>query len=188
MIEGFLSVASVFVNGRPITTQEAIDRGMFIPVRRPSGWGLAKHEIPLGRNLFVNSGRQSLAYAFGFRSPIVNYVCTEFGIGTGTTPPQASNTGLETPLKFYSTPGNSNPSVPDSFFKPITSTTWTEPFVSATTITVAADEANGYTITELGLFSGTDGTGGQMLLARKTIPGYVKTSASSFSFVWRIRF
>jgi len=76
--QGFVTISKLTrPDGRELSTQEAVDKGLIKPLaRKPSGWGIQKHEIPLGHNLFTDEGRQTMAYAFGFRSPIVNYVCT----------------------------------------------------------------------------------------------------------------
>jgi hypothetical protein len=94
--QGFVTISKLTrPDGREVSTQEAVDKGLIKPLaRKPSGWGIQKHEIPLGHNLFTDEGRQTMAYAFGFRSPIVNYVCTQFGIGTGTTPPKVTDVAV----------------------------------------------------------------------------------------------
>ncbi len=185
--KGFLTISKLTrADGRVISTQDAVDQGLITPqCRTPRGWGIEKHEIPLGFNLFTDEGRQTLAYAFGFRSPIANYVCTQFGIGTGTTPPKVTDVALETPLTFYD---SNSDSVPDSQYKPISKASYPYPFIVDIQMDLAYSEANGYLITEFGLFTGSSGGGGNVLLARKVVLGYNKQSSLSPSYQWRLRF
>lgn len=185
---GFVTISKLTrPDGREVSTQEAIDRGLIIDGghRAPKGWGIQKHEIPLGHNLFTDEGRQMMAYAFGFRSPIVNYVCTQFGIGTGTVTPKVTDVALESPLTFYDSNGDSTP---DSQYKPISQASFPYPFIVDIEMPLAYSEANSQLITELGLFTGSSGGGGNTLLARKVILGFNKDSSLAPTFVWRLRF
>jgi|TARA_R110000868_G_scaffold18096_5_gene78445 hypothetical protein len=185
--QGFVTISKLTrPDGREISTQEAVDKGLIKALaKKPSGWGIQKHEIPLGHNLFTDEGRQTMAYAFGFRSPIVNYVCTQFGIGTGTTPPKVTDVTLESPLTFYDSDSSGTP---DSQYKPISKASFPYPFIVDIELPLAYSEANTQLITELGLFTGSSGGGGNTLLARKVILGYNKDSSLAPTFVWRLRF
>lgn len=185
--QGFVTISKLTrPDGCNVSTQEAVDKGLIIDkgCRLPRGWGIPKHEIPLGYNLFTDEGRQMLAYSFGFRSPIVNYVCTQFGIGTGNTTPKVTDVALASPLTFYDSNGDSTP---DSQYKPISKASFPYPFIVDIEMPLAYSEANSQLITELGLFTGSSGGGGNTLLARKVILGYNKDSSLAPTFVWRLR-
>ena len=184
--KGFVTISKLTrPDGRDLSTQDAVDQGLVVPCgKKPSGWGIPKHEIPLGFNLFTDEGRQMVAYAFGFRSPIVNYVCTQFGIGTGTTAPKVTDVALEAPLTFYDSDSDL---IPDSQYKPISKASFPYPFIVDIEMPLAFSEANTYLITELGLFTGSSGGGGNILLARKVILGYNKDSSLAPTLVWRLR-
>lgn len=174
-VKGLLSVTKVLLaDGKEISTQRAVELGWIIPSgTRPRGWGLTREEVPLGHNLFLDNGRQLLAFAFGERSPISNFTCKKFGLGTGTTPPKVIDVGLESPLSFFA----------GSQTKPISAIDFSIPFVARVEFAIAATEANGFLITEMGLFSGND-----TLLARRVHVGINKTSDFSPVLGWRIRF
>src|ERR1044071_1905527 len=94
--KGFLSVKNVtLADGKVISNQQAVDYGWFRPGTVLPGWDLAKEEIPLGPNLWSDNGRQLLAYCFGFKSPVSDFVCANFGVGTGTTAPTVVDVALE---------------------------------------------------------------------------------------------
>ena len=171
--KGFVSIVNICDGeGKIISPQKAVDYGWVKPSRQGRGWGLDRSEIPLGENLFVDSGRQSLAYCFGFRAPITNFVVQQFSVGTGTTPPAVTDVTLVNPI-----------SLPSGFYKPINGVDFPSPFVARVEFTLGASDANGYLITELGLFSG-DTT----MFCRKTITGLNKTSDFSPTIAWRVRF
>jgi hypothetical protein len=182
-IQGFVTLTGVkLANGRHISTQQAVDRGLVIPSRyKPVGWGIAKEEIPLGHNTMVDNGRQLLAYLFGGRTPAASYVCSQFGIGTGTDATNASFTDLISPVNFYDNSGL-KPT------KPINGVDFPVPFIARVEFALDTTEANGTLITELGLYATDTGTSATTLLARKTITGISKTSDFGPVFLWRVRF
>jgi len=174
-IAGLLTVQKILLaGGKEMSTQRAVELGWIIPARwQPRGWGLQRHEVSFGENLFLDQGRQMTAFAFGERSPISNYTVKKFGLGTGTTPPKVTDVSLENPLTFYL--GNET--------KPISAVDFSVPFVARVEFVIAASEANGYLITEMGLFSGND-----TLIARRVHTGINKTSDFAPVLGWRIRF
>jgi hypothetical protein len=132
-------------------------------------------EVPLGENLFLDQGRQLLTYAFAFRSPIENYVCRRFGVGTGLTAAKVSDVALEAPITLAST---------SQITAPIDSIDFLQPFLVRVSFTLALGDANGYVISEMGLYSGNN-----TLMARKIRSVAVnKTSDFSPTLTWRIRF
>lgn len=190
MIEGYLAITgAIDSQGERISTRRAFDRGWLKlhgpKIVAPTAWNFnEKTDIPLGPNMFTDQGRQVLVYAFGFRSPIINYVCTQFGIGTGTTPAKVTDTVLESPLTFY----DSNADLTaDSQLKPLSRVSFSVPFHIDFELTLGTTEANGYLITELGLFTGTDGSGGNTLVARKITTGVSKSNSIAPIFTWRMR-
>lgn len=187
--QGFLTLAKlVRPDGTEVSTQDAVDAGLVVPFdgKAPKDWGIAKHEIPLGYNNFTNEGRQAIVYAVGFRRPIIDFVCTQFGIGTGTRPTKTTDVALESALTFYDSNGDTTP---DSMLKPVTKVTFPYPFVMDVEISLGFTEANGYLLTEFALFTGSSGVGaGGTMLSRQVNLGYNKTSSLAPSFIYRQRF
>lgn len=175
--QGFLTISKIaLADGSEVPTAKAIEYGWIeMPTgRQPGGWGLERDEIPLGKNLFVDNGRQLVAYAFGFRSPIQDYVCQRFGVGTGTTAAKVTDVALEAPITLNS--GLTTNAVDTIDFA--------SPFVVRVGFTLGINDANGYIISEQGLFSGNNA-----LIARKIRSvGINKTSDFAPTLTWRIRF
>lgn len=134
---------------------------------------VANGEIALGENLFVDTGRQAVCYAFGERPPTTNYTVQKFGLGVGTTPPAVTDTSLSEPLTFYA----------GLTLKPINNIAYPAPFIMQVQFTMGLSEANGYLITEMGLFT-NNGT----LIARRTHTGINKESDIELILAWRFRF
>lgn len=177
--EGLVTVSGItLADGTQVSLRKACDYGWITPVCVPPGWmgEVSADEVCLGSNLFVDQGRQLLAYAFGFRAPIENYTCQRFGVGTGLTAAAVTDVALEAPVALASASGATT--------APITSVDYLTAFVMRVGFTVAVGDANGYLLTEMGLFSGNN-----TLLARKTRSvGINKTSDFSPALTWRIRF
>jgi hypothetical protein len=174
--KGILTISGIkLADGKSLSTQQAVDYGWIAPVSGQfTGWGLERHEVPLGENLFVDQGRQIVAYAFGFRSPISNYTVQRFGVGTGLTPAKVTDVALQTPVVLNN----------GSTTKEIDAVDFLSPFVVRVAFTLANDDANGYILSEMGLFSG-----GEALIARKVRAVSInKTSDFSPTLTWRIRF
>lgn len=174
--KGILTISGItLADGKKLSTQQAVDYGWITPT--PGlyrGWGLERHEVPLGENLFVDQGRQIVAYAFGFRSPISNYTVQNFGVGTGLTPAKVTDVALQAPVTLNN----------GSTTKPIDAVDFLSPFVVRVAFTLANNDANGYILSEMGLFSG-----GGALIARKVRATSInKTSDFSPTLTWRIRF
>jgi hypothetical protein len=185
-MQGFLTISGVSVDGKVISTQAALDRGLIKLKnygRKPAGWDIAKHEIPLGYNTMVDNGRQFLAYLFGGRTPMQSFSCSGFGIGTGTLAPNVANTDLQAPIAFY------DDGVHDTlqFVKPITGVDFPAPMIARVEFQLAQTEANGLLITELGLYASDLSGSGSTLLCRKTLQGLEKQSTTSPCISWRIR-
>jgi hypothetical protein len=172
--KGLISVKEVHLaDGTRISNQQAVDYGWIVPDSKPArGWGLGREEISLGQNLFLDNGRQMLAYCFGFRSPIDNYVLTKFGVGTGFTAPKVTDVSLEAPIAF---------SV-GVYTKDIAGIDYPTAFVMRVEFVLGATEANGYLITEMGLY-----TGDETLVCRRTNLGINKSSDFVPTLTWRIR-
>jgi hypothetical protein len=173
-----VTVSSIkLANGQSISTQQAVDYGWIIPApgRSPTGWGLEKHEVSLGENLFVDQGRQLLAFCFGFRSPISDFTVQQFSVGTGLTAPQVTDVALEAPITLVSTA---------STLAPIDGVDFLTPFVVRVSYTIALGDANGYLITERGLLSGN----GVLFARHVSSAGIAKSSDYSPTLTWRIRF
>lgn len=175
--EGLLTVTGIqLADGREVTTQQAVDYGWICPSEgsQPAGWGLERHEVPVGRNLFLDQGRQAVAYAFGFRSPIQNYTCQKFGVGTGVTAARVTDVALEAPILLSGS----------VYTKNVDAIDYIAPFVIRIAFTLGVSDANGYIVSEMGLYTGAD-----VLVARKVRAVSVnKTSDFATTLSWRIRF
>jgi hypothetical protein len=173
-MKGFLTVAKVLLaDGAELPTQKAVEYGWLPNSSQPAGWGLARHEVPLGPNLFVDGGRQLLAYCFGGRSPLSDFFCQKFGVGTGTTAPAVTDSALEAPVSLDNA----------AYTKQISSIDFPAPFVCRIECPLSHADGAGYLLTEIGLFSGNDS-----LFARSTNLGINKTSDFAPVIMWRIRF
>ena len=173
--EGLITIVKVtLADGRDLSTQEAVERGLIAPSVKiqPAGWDLARHEVIVGHNLYLDQGRQCVAYAMGFRAPITDYVITKFGIGTGVTPPRVTDVALEAPILLSGNP-TKNLDVVD----------YISPFVMRASFTLGVGDANGYIISEMGLFTGND-----TLVARKVRAVSInKTSDFATTLAYRMR-
>lgn len=176
--KGLITVSGITTaDGKIIPLQKAVEYGWIKPAsgRSPSGWGLPKEEVSLGSNLFLDQGRQLLAFCFGFRSPIADYTCQQFSIGTGTTAPAVTDVALESPIYLDSA---------TSTQAPILGVDFLTPFVVRVSYQIAIGDANGYLITERGLLSGN----GTLFARHVSAAGINKTSDFSPTLTWRIRF
>lgn len=176
MTKGLVTISSVLgADGKPVSLQKAVDYGWLCAPegRQPAGWGLDRDELVVGYNLFVDQGRQAMAYAFSGRATIANYVLSKFGVGTGTSAAKATDIALESPVAFYG----------GAFTKAIDSITYPAPFVIRATFTLGLSDCNGYALSEYGLH-----TGAGVLVARKVKAVVTnKTSDYSPTMSWRLR-
>ena len=168
---GYVSIAGGYTSdGGWISVKDAIDRGFLsAPDCSQPSW-LPRHELAIGGNCFTNLGNKYLAYLFGGRTPVSNYICTSFGVGTDDTAATVADTSLLLQVDLGS-----------SSTKAIDNVTYPEDYIALVQFTIGAAEANGYLLREYGLYSG-DGT----LLARKTGYNINKTSQYSPVLYWRI--
>ena len=176
--KGLVTVSGITTaDGKTIPLQKAVEYGWIKPAsgRSPSGWGLPKEEVSLGENLFLDQGRQLLAFCFGFRAPIADYTCQQFSIGTGSTTPAVTDVALESPIYLESV---------SSTQAPILGVDFLTPFVVRVSYQIAIGDANGYLITERGLLSGN----GTLFARHVSSAGINKTSDFSPTLTWRIRF
>jgi hypothetical protein len=174
-VHGYVSLIGGHDERGPVTCQELVRRGVVTSSRPhvPAGWGAAREEVGLGQNLFVDVGRQLMAYCFAFRAPVSDYTCQFFGCGTGESPAQVTDVALESAAEFS----------PSIITKLVDGADFPDPFVARVQLTIAQSECNGLLLTEFGLFSG-NGT----MFARYVDVGISKTSDTSLTFAWRLRF
>ena len=177
--KGLVTVSSVVdADGNPVSLQKAVEYGWIIPAcgpATPRGWGITpKTEISLGHNLFVDQGRQVVAFLLGFRAPVSNWAIQQFGVGTGTGTPTVSDVALQSPITLAST---------SSTTAPILGVDFLTPFVLRISYQIALGDANGYLITERGLFTGN----GTLVARHVSAAGINKTSDFSPVLTWRVR-
>lgn len=176
--QGLVTVTRIVdAEGREVSLQRAVDYGWVTNAERaPSGWGIGRNEACLGKNLFLDQGRQLVAFCIGFRNPISDFTLQKFGVGTGTTAANVADIALEAPIQLASQA--------DATTAPIDAIDFLTPFVLRVAYTLAYGDANGYLIRERGLFSGND-----TLIARHvSAAGINKTSDFSPTLTWRLRF
>lgn len=175
-LDGFISLASVTLrDGLVLSAAEAVRRGIVdSQMSSTEEWPkLGPSEVPVGVNLHTNAGRQLMIYCWGNRPNIADFACSQFGIGTGTTPPTVDDLDLENPVEF--TPGN--------LLKSVNSIDYPEPYIARVSLTISDTEAVGELISEFGLYSG-NGT----LLNRSVLDVAFNQSGVSKTYLWRLRF
>src|SRR5690348_11525536 len=147
MPEGLVTVSKItLADGKELPLRKACDYGIIVPERSPAGWDVGPDEVCVGKNLFVDQGRQLLAYVFGFRAPVGNYACQQFGVGTGLTAADVGDVALEAPVPLASQGGQTT--------APVSTIDFLTAFVVRVGFTIATGDANGFLLTEFGLFSG----------------------------------
>jgi len=158
-----------------VTLTRVVDSsGKVVPLEKAIRYGWIQRGAESAPNLFVDQGRQLLCYAFAFRAPIQNFVCTSFGVGTGTRPAKTTDVALQAPVALASS----------AYTGPIDSIDFLSAFVARVAFTLGLADANGSLITEMGLFSGNN-----TLIARRVrTVGISKTSDFAPTLTWRIRF
>ena len=158
-----------------VTVSKIVDSfGKVIPLERAIRYGWIQPGAEEAPNLFVDQGRQLLAYAFAFRSPIQNFVCQNFGVGTGTRPAKTTDVALQSPVALASA----------AYTGPLDSIDFLSAFTVRAAFTLGLADANGSLITEMGLFSGNN-----TLIARRVrTVGINKTSDFAPTLTWRLRF
>lgn len=176
--KGWVSIDKIIDSnsGKIVPIEQAI-KYKWITTAYDTRQPIIAEEVETGApNLFVDQGRQLLAYAFGFRAPIANYTCQNFGVGTGVTAAKITDVALEAPVALASRGG--------ATFAPVTSIDFLTSFVVRVGFTIAASDANGFLLTEYGLFSGN----GTLLARFVRSVGINKTSDFAPTLTWRIRF
>lgn len=174
---GYVSVQRITAaDGSVVPLDEAVRQGWIVPAagEPPSGFELSPQELLAGPNLFLDTGRQLMAFAFGFRSPISNYVCQKFGVGTGLVAAKVTDVALGSPITLSNALTT----------KEIDSVDFLSAFIVRVSFTLGLADANGYAISEMGLFSGND-----TLICRNVRAVVInKTSDFAPTLTWRIRF
>lgn len=147
-------------------------------------------EILVGNNMVVNLGRQTNAYLLGGRdfnsvTPNKDWIVTKASFGLYDEAPRFTDSTISPQPQLGVYVGGENEIVYDGTNKKkiISSVDWPQPFMVRFEILLGSDEANGYTIREMALW-----TDNETLFARKAIPGVIKTSDIALSWLWRVRF
>ena len=143
--------------------------------------------IHLSDNMVVNLGRQTIANLIGgrdFDSNPNNWVVSDASFGTYDEAARFDDVTLSPQPVAGSIQGGANEILYNGVDarKPITSVDWPQPFIVRFEINLEPDEANGFLIREMGLW-----TANGNLFSRKTFPGISKISDFGVSFLWRIR-
>jgi len=157
--------------------------GKVRPAIDSQGW------ITLDHNLVVNNGRQVIANLIGGRDHTANvssskWIVSKVSFGSFDQAPRFDDTTLSPqPREGFTGGENTIPinSAGDTF-KQISAVDWPQPYLVRFEIELGLEEANGYLIREMGLFT----TGGD-LFARKTTVPVSKRESYGLSWLWRIR-
>lgn len=169
-IQGFVTISGITAeDGRSVSVEDAVRYGWIVlpPGRQPAGWGLERHEVPLGANLFLDQGRQCVAYAMGGRSPVTDYVIGKFGVGTGLTAARVTDVALEAEVHSGV----------------LSTVDYISPFVTRFSFVLGLNDANGHMLSEMGLYTDND-----TLVARKVRAVSInKVSTFSPTLSWRVR-
>lgn len=176
MPEGIVTLSSIVdSSGKTTSIEKAKSYGWLAGdfCTRDDHWRI-EEEVIVGDNLFLDQGRQLIAYCMGGRSPSSDYSIRKYGVGTGKIPVNVVDTSLRSPVLLNS--GN--------YTDLITGIDFIEPFVIRVYFTLGINDANGYLLTEHGLFSGN----GTLVAKRVSSVGINKTSDFSPTLTWRIRF
>jgi len=142
-INGVSFIRGGKINGVHHDAATYADATGFKPAATPI-WAQELGTQCVGENLFLDAGRQSLAYLLGLRTPVADFGITHFGVGTGTTPPTTADVALEAPVEFST--GVTK--------KLIDGTLFPDPFIVQVNYTIGASECNGYLLTEVGFYNG----------------------------------
>lgn len=149
--------------------------------------------LALADNLVVNKGRQTIANLIGGRDydssvPNSDWMVKFVRFGTYDSAPKFSDLTLspQPQTGLYTGGENTIPldavsGVPSNA-KLISAVDWPQDFLVRFEIELGPDEANGYLVREMGLFTGNDN-----LFARKTFVGLSKSAAFGLTFLWRVR-
>jgi hypothetical protein len=170
MPTGYVSLLKASYGSTLISASKAVELGLVTP-DGPSYYRLPG-EVGLGWNTFTSTGLKYLARCFGGCTPISDYVCTYFGIGSDGTTANVTDTALIAPITLSNS----------KTYKEIDGITY-DGSTAVIQFTIGSGDGNGYLIAETGLFAG-DGT----LLARKNGYNINKTSSFSPTLIWRINF
>ena len=145
--------------------------------------------IVLGDNLVVNNGRQIIANLLGGRNfnsatPNKDWIVSKISFGTYDEAPRFTDTTLSPQYSEGLYSGGENEISYDgtSFKKVLSSVDWPQPFIVRFEGILGVDEATGFLIRELGLWSNNE-----TLFARKAIPAIAKDDQFGFSILWRVR-
>ena len=156
--------------GKVISVEQAVKYGWL----KPGIGAVCPYTETDTRNLFVDQGRQLLAYCFGFRAPLYNYTCQNFGVGTGVTAANVTDVALEAPITLSN----------GQITKAVDMIDFLSAFVVRVSMTLGLADANGYVVSEMGLFSGNN-----VLIAHKIRSTSInKTSDFAPTLTWRLRF
>jgi hypothetical protein len=174
--EGLVTVSGIIDStGKKVSFEKAVKYGWINgDPNAANGWDIPNDEYVLGKNLYLDNARQASAYAFGFRSPIDDFVCRKVGFGTGTIAPKITDVSLEAPILLSN----------GEYTKTISGVDFPAPFVARIEFTLGAGDANGFLITEMGLFTQSD----TLLCRRTNSVGINKSSDFAPTMTWRLRF
>lgn len=167
-------------------------RGKMIRPFSPASGDIPAGYISCGDNLVVDSGRQIIANLLGGRgyndtTPVTDWIVSKVSFGIGDEVPRFTDITLSPqPNAGLGLSGGENEIEITTGVskKTIFSVDWPaqQPFIVRFEIVLLPDEANGFLLREMGLWTGND-----TLFARKVIAPVSKTGDIGLSWLWRIR-
>jgi hypothetical protein len=190
-LKGEVSVRPFRKDGSPLSDPYSIFKNPDL-VKANSGGVKSQNDlgyINLSSNLVVNLGRQTIANLIGGKdwnnvTPNKDWIINKASWGTYDEAARFTDSSLSPQLEAGVTAGGENEILYDgsNAKKPLNAVDWPAPFIVRFEAILGADEAVGYLIREMGLWTDND-----TLFARKTFPPINKSGDFGLSFLWRIR-
>lgn len=135
----------------------------------------------LGPNLVVDGGRIALARLLG--GDYTGYQITKVSFGTGDDPPRYNDVTLSPqPGGIYVGGENQVELTVGVETKALDATTFPAPYLVRFYFSLDYNEANGMVIREVGLWTADD-----VLFARKSFPGLIKSAENRIELAWTLR-
>ncbi len=137
----------------------------------------------LGDNLVVNLGRAVIARLLGGQGDLSQEVVSRVSFGVGSEPPKYDDATLSPQRGGIYDGGENQIAISAGVFKkPFSGVDFPGPFLVRYSFAIDYSECNGFIVREAGLW-----TLGDVLFARKTFPGIMKSGDQRVEMAWTIR-
>lgn len=137
----------------------------------------------LGDNLVVNLGRTVIAKLLGGQGDLTQSVISKVSFGTGSEPPRYDDATLSPQRGGVYDGGENQVAITTGVYKKdFASVDFPGSYLVRFNFLIDYSECNGFVIREAGLWTLDD-----VLFARKTFPGLMKSGDQAISMAWTIR-